>query len=152
MQKQRDHFFLSTDKSRIQIDRVHRFLSLEAYWCLGIPTKTVTKAMENSLCFGIYDQSLTKEIQIGYARIVSDLATFAWLCDLYVEKEYRGLGLSKWLVESILEHSDLRGLRRICLATKDAHTLYTKYGFEVTATPANWLEIKDDAIYQQGKA
>jgi len=147
MNWKRDNFDISTDKSLLQIDRIHKFLSQEAYWCLGVPKTVVVKAIEGSLCFGVYDRSggIT---QIGYARLVTDKATFAWLCDVYIENEYRGTGLSKWLMECVLAHPELQGLRRICLATKDAHKLYEQYGFEITKTPGNWLEIKDNDIYK----
>lgn len=148
MKWKRDSFVISTDKSMLQIDEIHKFLSQEAYWCLGVPRSVVEKAIEGSLCFGVYDES-KNTAQIGYARLVTDKATFAWLCDVYIENEYRGEGLSKWLMECILAHPDLQGLRRICLATKDAHSLYEKYGFEVTKTPGNWLEIKDNDIYKK---
>jgi len=142
-------FTISTDKSLLQVDRIHQFLSQEAYWCLEIPLSTVKQAILGSLCFGLYDESKNEKPQIGYARIVSDRATFAWLCDVYIEKSYRGQGLSKWLMECLMNHPDLKGLRRICLATKDAHKLYEKYGFEVTKTPKNWLEIKDNELYKR---
>jgi GNAT superfamily N-acetyltransferase len=148
---QKNNFVISTDKSILQIHRIHRFLSEEAYWCLGIPEKVVRKAIDGSLCFGLYDDSKENKPQVGFARIVTDQATFAWVCDVYIENEYRGQGLSKWLVECFLKHPELQSLRRICLATKDAHTLYEKFGFEVTQTPANWLEIKDNEIYIKTK-
>lgn len=143
--KQQD-FTCSTDPSRLQVEKIHKFLSTEAYWCDSIPLSVVQKAIANSLCFGLYNSAGD---QIGFARIVSDFATFAWLCDVYIEKDYRGRGLSKWMMECILAHPDLKGLRRICLATKDAHSLYLKYGFEVTKTPGNWMEIKDNEIYKK---
>lgn len=143
---QKDHFLITTDKTLLQIDRIHRFLSQESYWSLEIPQAIVAKAIDGSLCFGLFDES--KNMQVGYARIVTDGATFAWLCDVYIEKEYRGKGLSKWMMESLLSHPGLKGLRRICLATKDAHKLYEKYGFEVTQTPGNWLEKKNNNIYR----
>ena len=145
----KEQFILTTDKSKLQIERMHRFLSQEAYWCLGIPLTVVKKAVDGSLCFGLYDDAKKEAPQIGYARIVSDKATFAWLCDVYIEKEYRGQGLSKWLMECLISHPELKDLRRICLATKDAHELYKKYGFEVTQTPGNWLEIKNNDIYKK---
>lgn len=147
----RDRFLLSSLGHRLQLDRIHRFLSTEAYWCLGIPKNTVASAIQNSLCVGIYDQTSTPESQVAFARVVTDLATFAWICDVYVEKEARGHALGKWLIEAILRHPDLQGLRRICLATKDAHELYRKYGFKVTESPGNWMEIKDNDIYKSSQ-
>lgn len=144
----KEDFILSTDKFRLQPDRIHKFLSTQAYWCLGIPLSVVKKAIEGSLCFGLFKVEGNKEVQVGFARIVTDGATFAWLCDVYIESELRGLGLSKWMMECLMSHPALKNLRRICLATKDAHPLYKKYGFEVTPTPQNWMEIKDNDLYK----
>jgi GNAT superfamily N-acetyltransferase len=146
---EKDGFLLSTYKAKLQIDRIHKFLSTESYWSLGIPLPVVQKAILGSLCFGLFDGSKEGHPQVGFARVVSDQATFAWLCDVYVESQARGQGLSKWLMECLMSHSELQGLRRICLATKDAHELYEKYGFEVTKSPGNWLEIKDNEIYSR---
>jgi len=131
------------------LSRIHRFLSQEAYWCLGIPSSVVARSIENSICFGLYDQDKNAIRQIGYARLVTDQSTFAWLCDIYIEQPYRGRGLSKWLMECIMSSRYVQGLRRICLATKDAHSLYEKYGFKVTDTPANWMEIKYYDVYKK---
>lgn len=143
---QRDGFTISTEPSRLQIERIHKFLSQESYWSASIPISVVRKAAANSLCFGVYDKS---NAQVGFARVVTDRATFAWLCDVYVEESARGHGLSKWLMSCVMSHPDLQNLRRICLATKDAHSLYAKFGFEVTQAPANWMEIKDNEIYKK---
>jgi RimJ/RimL family protein N-acetyltransferase/N-acetylglutamate synthase-like GNAT family acetyltransferase len=142
-------FFITTDKKQLQLRRIHRFLSQEAYWCLGIPSSVVAKSIENSICFGLYHQDEKIIHQIGYARLVTDRSTFAWLCDVYIEQPYRGRGLSKWLMECIMSSRYVRGLRRICLATRDAHGLYQNYGFKVTDTPANWMEIKDYDVYRK---
>jgi hypothetical protein len=145
------NFLISTDKKLLQAERVHKFLANEAYWSKDIPLAVVEKSIENSLCFGLYDISANQYEQIGYARIVTDSASFAWLCDVYVENNFRKRGLSKWLMECVLSHPDLKNLRRICLATKDAHALYTQFGFEVTRTPENWMEIKDNDLYTKMK-
>lgn len=145
----RDNFTISTNKTFLQINRIHQFLSTQAYWCIDIPKSIVQKAIDESLCFGLYLEEGGSKSQIGFARIVTDRATFAWICDVYVENSYRGKGLSKWLMECILSHADLQKLRRICLATKDAHGLYQKYGFKVTETPGNWMEIKDNDLYKK---
>jgi N-acetylglutamate synthase-like GNAT family acetyltransferase len=139
----RGEFLISSDFSKLQFERIHRFLSEEAYWSKGIPRAVVEKAAENSICFGVY----THEHQIGFARVVTDTATFAWFSDVYIEKKYRGQGLSKSLIEFTLADPRLKNLRRLCLATKDAHSLYEKFGFEVTKTPSYWMEIKDNDIY-----
>ena len=147
---QRENFIISTDKALLQISRIHKFLSNEAYWSIDIPTEIVAKSIENSLCFGLYDTSNGSK-QIGYARIVTDYASFAWLCDVYIENNFRKMGLSKWLMDTVMSHPDLKNLRRICLATKDAHELYVKFGFEITKTPGNWMEIKDNDLYKKLK-
>jgi GNAT superfamily N-acetyltransferase len=143
----KDGFLVTTDRKSFQIDRVHRFLSAEAYWCLGIPKRTVEKAMEGSLCFGLFTSNGD---QIGLARVITDYATFAWICDVYVEKDYRGKGLSKWMIDCLMNHPDMAGLRRVCLATRDAHELYSRFGFQVTKTPGYWMEIKDNDLYLRG--
>lgn len=142
-----DLYEISTQKDRLQIERIHKFLSQETYWSLGISIEVVQRAITGSICFGLFDSKSNQ--QIGFARVVTDQATFAWLCDVYVESAYRRRGLSKWLMECVLSHPNLKGLRRICLATKDAHSLYERYGFEATQTPANWMEIKDNDIYKK---
>jgi len=144
----KSEFFISTDKKQLQLSRIHRFLSQEAYWCLGIPSSVVARSIENSICFGLYHQDENTIHQIGYARLVTDHSTFAWLCDVYIERAYRQQGLSKWLIECIMSSRYVQGLRRICLATKDAHGLYQNYGFKVTDTPANWMEIKNYEVYK----
>lgn len=133
---------INDDKTQLQLEVVHAMLR-DAYWCQGIPEKTVAAAIESSLCFGVYASGF----QVGFARIVTDGATFAWLCDVIIDEKHRGQGLSKELMKCILRHSKLQGLRRICLATKDAHKLYEQFGFKVTETPQNWMEIKDNNIY-----
>ena len=110
----KEHYLVSTDKSLLQVLRIHNFLSTKGYWCLDIPKEIVEKSIENSLCFGLYNTS-DSNLQIGYARIVSDRATFAWLCDVYIEEENRGHGLSKWLMDCVISHPYLKNLRRIWL-------------------------------------
>ena len=144
----KDNFLISTDKSLLQIARIHKFLSQDSYCCQGIPESFVARAIENSLCFGVYNAN--KE-QIGFARVVTDYTGFAWLCDVYIEAQERGHGLSKWLVSCVKTHPNLQNLRRFCLATKDAHELYKQFGFEVTKNPENWMEIKDNDIYKKLK-
>jgi GNAT superfamily N-acetyltransferase len=147
-----NEFTVSTDKTSLQLSRIHHFLATQAYWCLDIPRDVVEKAIAGSLCFGLYVRIESAYLQIGFARVVTDGASFAWLCDVYIENDYRGKGLSKWIMECVLSHPDLKNLRRICLATKDAHSLYTKFGFEITQTPQNWMEIKDNDLYKKMKA
>jgi GNAT superfamily N-acetyltransferase len=117
---------VSTDKTRLDVDRTHRFLSTEAYWSPGVARDVVERSIENSICFGVYTDAGE---QVGFARAVTDRATFAWIADLYIEAGHRGHGLGKRLVRAILEHPELQGLRRFMLATADAHGLYRQFGF-----------------------
>lgn len=140
---QRDKFEISTDKARLQIDVIQKFLSEESYWAKSRTLEQTRTAIENSICFGIYDD----EKQIGFARVVSDQATFAYIGDVFVLSEYRGHGLSKWLMQAMLEHPDLQGLRRWILATKDAHGLYSQYGFHELTFPERWMELPAPNAY-----
>ena len=117
---------ISTDRTRLDVARIHRFLSTEAYWSPGVPRDVVERSIENSIAFGVYTESGD---QVGFARVVTDRATFAWLADVYVESAHRGHGLGKRLVATVLEHPDLQGLRRWMLGTADAHELYRRFGF-----------------------
>jgi len=129
-------FHISTDKSLLNFDLVYKYLSADSYWAIGIPAEKLKRAIENSMCFGIYKNSK----QAGFARVVTDQATFAYICDVFVLPAYRGLGLSKWLMQTINEHPDLQGLRRWSLATADAHGLYSQFGFTPISRPDNWME------------
>ena len=121
---QREQFTISTDFSRLNIDFIHDYLCNRSYWAQGRSRDVVEKAIANSLSFGVYDG---KE-QIGYARVVTDYATFAWLCDVFITEAYQGRGLGKWLVSAIVNHPEVGQLKYIVLATRDAHELYRKYG------------------------
>jgi GNAT superfamily N-acetyltransferase len=123
----RVRYEISTDRGRLDLPRIHRFLSTEAYWSPGVPREVVERSIENSICFGVYADSGE---QVGFARVVTDRATFAWIADLFVESGHRGNGLGKRLVTAILEHPELQGLRRFMLATADAHGLYRQFGFD----------------------
>lgn len=124
---QRDGFTLSTDPSLLDTDRIHEYLSRQSYWAKDIPKSTVEKSIANSLCFGLYRQNR----QIGFARLVTDKATFAYLADVFILEPERGKGLSKWMMEVIQSHPDLQGLRRWMLGTRDAHGLYEQFGWTV---------------------
>lgn len=137
---------ISTDKELLDFDVIHKFLS-GSYWSPGVPMEIVKRAAENSLTFGIYKE----REQVGYARLITDEATFAYLADVFVIESERGKGLSKWLVESILSVPELQGLRRWMLATKDAHALYNKFGFVPLGNPELFLEISRPNIYQESK-
>ena len=143
---------LSTDRSLVDLDAVHGFLST-CYWSPGIARERVARAIEHSLCIGVYDPSSPRPDgrpgQAAFARVVTDCASFAYLCDVYIEESHRGRGLSKWLMETILAHPDLQGLRRFCLMTRDAHGLYQQYGFTPMPDPAKYLERVDREGYKQ---
>ena len=137
----KDEFVISTDPALLDLKRIHAFLAT-SYWAAGIPFDTVRKSIQNSLGFGVYLSENAKLRQIGFARVVTDYATFAYLGDVYVEEEWHGKGLSKWLMSCVKNHPELQGLRRFCLGTRDAHGLYKQFGFEVIRLPENWMEIK----------
>jgi GNAT superfamily N-acetyltransferase len=132
-----DPYTISTDPARLDVPRVHEFLSKGSYWAQNRSLATVQRSIENSLNFGIYSATG----QVGFARVVTDYATFGWLCDVYIDPAARGAGLGKWLVECIVNHPDLKGLRRLLLATRDAHGLYRDYGgFVPLANAERWME------------
>jgi GNAT superfamily N-acetyltransferase len=138
-------FIFSDDSNLVDVVAVHRYLSEESYWAKNIPFDTVKRSILNSLCFGVYKD--TK--QVGFARWVTDKATFAYLCDVYVETAYRGLGLSKKLMSLMMFHPDLQGLRTYTLGTLDAHGLYAQYGFKPLTMPERRMEIVVKDIYLQ---
>jgi len=139
----KDGFCISTDKSKLDLVAIHHFLSTQAYWSLNVPLSRVEKANGFSLTFGLYD----KAKQIGFARVISDYATIAYLGDVYVLPEYRTLGLSKWLMQTIMDYPDLQGLRRWILSTADAHGLYSQFGWKPVAYPERWMEVHDRDVY-----
>lgn len=134
---------ISTDKDRLDVERVHRFLTGEAYWSRGIPRATVERAIVGSLCFGGY----LNGHQVAFARVVTDGATFGYLADVFVLPEHRGQGHAKALVAAVMAHPELQGLRRFSLATLDAHGLYAGFGFTAPARPQTWMEKFDPDIY-----
>jgi GNAT superfamily N-acetyltransferase len=140
----RSDFLVSTDRSLLNLDVIHGFLS-NCYWSAGIPREVVVRAIEHSLCFGMYDSGR----QIGFARAISDLATFAYIADVFILESYRGQGLSKWLMECIRRHPQLQGLRRWALATRDAHGLYAQFGFTPLQNQELWMEIFAPEIYSK---
>ena len=131
----RDGFQISTDPVRLDLDMIHHFLANEAYWSPGVVRQTVVRQMRHSLCFGVY----TGEQQIGFARVISDFTTFAYLADVFILRPFRGQGLGKWLVKTILAHPELQGLRKFTLNTQDAHGLYRQFGFKNDRQPENFL-------------
>jgi len=138
---------ITCDRTRLDIDAIHGFLS-QAYWSPGIPRALVERAMANSLCFGVFHQGQ----QVGFARVVTDKATFAYLADVYILPEHRGKGLSQRLMERVIQHPDLQGLRRFLLATRDAHALYAKFGFKPLAAPERIMEIHNPGVYSGNDA
>ena len=134
----REGYLVSTDPGRLNLGVIHSFLK-GSYWARGVPLEVVGRSVENSLCFGLY----RGEEQVGFARVVTDRATFAYLADVFVLEGYRGRGLGKWLMEVVLSHPDLRDLRRWMLATADAHGLYRGYGFRELGSPEIFMERKD---------
>ncbi|HKB65679.1 MAG TPA: GNAT family N-acetyltransferase [Pyrinomonadaceae bacterium] len=136
---ERDGYVISTDRSRLNIDLIHDFLSKTSYWAIDRASDVVQRSIDNSLSFGVYKGN----DQVGFARVVTDYATFAWIADVFVLPEHRGQGLSKWLMDVMLSHTQLQGFRRWVLATKDAHGLYERYGFIRLHRPERWMERPD---------
>lgn len=131
-----NQYTISTDKSRLDISVIHQFLSKDSYWAQNIPVELVQRAINGSLCFGVY----LGDEQVGYARVITDEATFAYLSDVFILAEHRGKGLSKRLIETISNWPTLQGLRRWVLATRDAHTLYTQFGFTQLDNPELFMQ------------
>ncbi|MEP7379681.1 MAG: GNAT family N-acetyltransferase [Chloroflexota bacterium] len=144
---QRGEYEISTDPARLDMDLTHKFLSEEAYWSQGVPREILERAVGNSMVFGAYKGGA----QAGFVRVVSDRATFAWVCDVFVLPEHRGQGLGKYLMECVTAHPDLQGLRRWMLATRDAHGLYQQYGFTELHDATRFMEKWDPEIYQRGR-
>jgi GNAT superfamily N-acetyltransferase len=137
-------FTISTDRSLLNIETIHRYLSNDSYWAQGRAMETVQRSVDNSFPFGLYHDKK----QIGFARVVTDYATFAWVADVFVLPDYRGQGFSKWLMDVILAHPELQGFRRWVLATKDAHTLYQRFGFIPLHKPERWMERPDPSMQE----
>lgn len=144
MEIKENGFIFSDDINLVDITAVHHYLSTQSYWAKSIPLELVKKSIANSLCFGVYKDGK----QAGFARWVTDRATFAYLCDVYIEEQFRGLGLSKKLMSLMMFHPDLQGLRTYTLGTLDAHGLYEQYGFKALASPERRMEIVVKDIYQ----
>ncbi len=137
-------FTLSTDPARLDVDVIHDFLT-NSYWAKGIPREVVARSIENSLCFGLYEDAR----QIGFARVISDFATYAYIGDVFVLESHRGRGLSKWMMEAIMSHPQLQNLRRWSLVTGDAHGLYAKFGFTPVVKPERYMELHNPAVYER---
>ena len=135
-------YWITTDTQKLDLNAIHAYLS-RSFWAEGIPKATMAKAIANSLCFGLFDGA----DQVGLARVVTDRATFAYLCDVYVLETHRGRGLGKWLIEVVMAHPDLQGLRRFQLVTRDAHGLYSRHGFATPLHPERHMEIFKHGMY-----
>jgi N-acetylglutamate synthase-like GNAT family acetyltransferase len=138
-----DGYTTSCDPARLDLDVVHGFLA-QSYWAKSIPKALVEKSIQGSLCWGVYHEAK----QVGFARVITDKATFAYLCDVFISDEHRGKGLSKALVSAIVAHPDLQGLRRWMLVTIDAHGLYEQFGFKTVSQPERHMEIHRSGIYE----
>jgi len=136
----RGDYTISTDPDRLDLEMIHQFLST-SYWATGRSIDTIRRSIVCSLPFGVY----SRDRQIGFARVITDYATLAWIADVFILDEHRGKGLSKWLMEVIITHPELQGFRRWILATKDAHGLYEKFGFSGLRRPERWMERHDQA-------
>jgi GNAT superfamily N-acetyltransferase len=135
LEVQRDRFTISTDPARLDVDSIVNMLT-RAYWAVGRPRQRTERALNNSLVFGVYDG----DKQVGVARVVTDFSIFAYLCDVFIHEDYRGHGLGKWLIQTVLEHPDLAEMRRWVLVTSDAHGLYRQYGFTSIDDPEHWMQ------------
>jgi GNAT superfamily N-acetyltransferase len=140
----RDEFMVSTDPDRLDLDMIHGFLT-NCYWAKGIPREVVARSIEHALCFGVYDGS---GAQVGFARVISDFATIAYVGDVFVLDTHRGRGLGKWLMECIMQHPALQGLRRWILTTRDAHAIYAQVGFTPVKFPERYMELHDPDVYE----
>ena len=138
----RGQYSITTDPQKLDVDAIHAYLS-RSFWAEGIPKDIVARSLANSLCFGLFDDAA----QVGLARVVTDRATYAYLCDVYVLESHRTRGLGKWLIETVMAHPDLQGLRRFQLVTRDAHGLYSRHGFAPPAHPERNMEIFKHGMY-----
>jgi N-acetylglutamate synthase-like GNAT family acetyltransferase len=137
------NYVISTDKTLMDTALIHDFLSNRSYWAKGISRERVEKALQNALCFGVFEG----KNQVGYARVITDYTTFGWVCDVFILENHRGQGLSKALIQTITEHPEMKTLKRLLLATADAHGLYAQYGFNLLEKPERWMEKSQMNIY-----
>ena len=145
MEYRRDDFLVSTDQTRLDLDVIHGFLT-NCYWAQGIQREVVSRSIERALCFGIYDGN---GAQVGFARVISDFATIAYVGDVFVLETHRGRGLGKWLMECVVEHPALQNLRRWILTTRDAHGLYSQVGFTPLKAPERFMELHQPNVYEK---
>lgn len=140
-------YVLSTDRSRLDLEVIHGFLT-RSYWSPGVPRETVERAIQHSLPFGLY----LGAAQVGFARVITDFASFGYLADVFILEEHRGKGLSKWMMKVLFSHPELQGFRRWMLATRDAHGLYRQVGFTSLTAPERFMEKWDPDIYRRGRS
>jgi len=143
-QSVQNDFVISTDKLKLDVGFIHHYLSTESYWAKNIPLEKVQRAVDHSFCFGVYKNESDRDgsmQQIGFARVITDCATFGYLADVFITEAYRGIGLSKWLLKEILACDELQGFRSWMLATKDAHALYEKFGFKTVEGPGRLMRL-----------
>ena len=143
---QEETLLISDDPARLNRELIHRFLSERSYWAQGVPAETVNRSLDHSLCFGVYQAGQ----QVGFARVVTDFATFAWLADVFVVEDKHGQGIGKKLVAAVVAHPRLQDLRRFMLGTRDAFGLYARFGFEPLAHPERFMEIRSGNSYKCG--
>lgn len=143
-EEQRGDFLISTDSARLDLDVIYSFLT-NCYWAKGIPKDVVARSIAHALCFGVYDGAAQ---EVGFARVITDFATVAYLGDVFILESHRGRGLSKWLMECIMKHPSLQGLRRWILLTRDAHGLYSQFGFTPVKAPERYMELHQPGIYE----
>ncbi len=141
------NFLITTDPHRVDVEVVYEFLSKQTYWARDIPRAVLEKSVRNALCFSIWSTAEDAAAQVGFARVISDFATTAYIGDVFVLPSFRGRGLSKWLMSCILAHPELQGLRRWILVTSDAHGLYSQFGFKPLARAQTYMERHDPQVY-----
>ena len=144
VEHRRGEFLVTTDRARLDLEMVHKFLA-NSYWAACIPREVLVRSVDNSLCFGVFENGK----QVGFARVITDYATYAYLADVFILESHRGRGLSKFLMECIVAHPQLQGLRRWTLATRDAHGLYVKFAFTPLKNPDRFMELHNPDVYSQ---
>lgn len=144
MEWRKNEFNITTDNHQLDIDYIHHYISEKSYWAENIPIGIVKKSIEGAMCFGVYDNGK----QIGFARVITDKATYGYLADVFIDENYRGKGLGIWLMETIMSHPELQGFRNWMLATRDAHGLYAKFGFRPLEFPERIMRKNDPDVYK----
>ena len=145
MEWKKGDFTISTNKHRLNVSYIHHFLSTQSYWAENVPIDVVERSIEGAMCFGVYANGK----QIGFARVITDCATFAYLADVFIDPCFRGQAIGKWLMEVIIAHPNLQGLRSFMLATRDAHELYKKVGFRALESPDRFMRIANPEVYKR---